>query len=79
MLGSTNVVCSICEVFNNTSDDLRAVRPPPMKILLPVPLTWLQQTSHQDKLEEGRQRLHDYYGDKEEMTDEQENQVYENP
>ncbi|KAK5214800.1 hypothetical protein LTR99_011279, partial [Exophiala xenobiotica] len=34
--------------------------------------------SHRDKLEEGRQKLHNYYGDKEEMTDEQENQVYEN-
>lgn len=39
---------------------------------------WLRHASSRDKLEEGRQKLHDYYGDKEDLTDKQENYVYEN-
>ncbi|KIW36599.1 uncharacterized protein PV06_11186 [Exophiala oligosperma] len=39
-------------------------------------LAWIGFSSRQARRR--RQKLHDYYGDKEEMTDEQENDVYEN-
>jgi len=50
--------CSICEVFEHTTDDLSAAR-------------------HRDDLKRGMVALHNLYQGQADLSDEQENQLYE--